>query len=546
MLIETTEIILPDELWMSSLCAHRCRGSESSYEMAGVSIESIQNFAAFFVFFWLMAIILHHLFCRRFQWYQEQVDSGTIQVSFGRIYLTSHSLSASIQKIGAWPRLVKLWRIWFICGVIVSSLLILPVMIFLVYLFYGHITKIFRWYTVVRQMPVGTPMPSLSSVVSTGPSVQLTPVIPGINLPLPHALPFLISILFSTFFHELGHGISAASEFTDVDGVGVALIGIFPAAFVVVKNLDAQALQRQLRIMAAGVWHNIVLALTAALLLWLLPNMITPIYPQGKSVTVVQVLDKSAISNHTAAFKSGMEIYSINNCSVTSGKTLERCAFAYSKPGFCLSLDEMKSSRGDFLPPVAHPDVSTEAPIYECCKNASSSLCFRDDNNSSLPTPECLQVRKVLSITHPSCNSSYDCPAQHQCYIPYLAPSERLLIFNTSTGPVLFVGDPFTLVPVLKVSNFSARSLLPLWLPDVIERTLKYFVSVSAALALLNLVPSFGLDGARFAALWLDLLFRYRFLPERWAPHQQLIGTVLTVVSTVLLVADVLMGFTQI
>ena len=61
--------------------------------------------------------------------------------------------------------------------------------------------------------------------MSTGSSVVLTPVIPGINLPLPHALPFLFSILFSTFFHELGHGISAASEFTDVDGVGVALIG---------------------------------------------------------------------------------------------------------------------------------------------------------------------------------------------------------------------------------------------------------------------------------------------------------------------------------
>ena len=59
--------------------------------------ESIQNFAAFFIFFWLLAVIIHHFFCRKFQWYQNQVLSGSIQVSFGRIYLTSHALDAPIQ-----------------------------------------------------------------------------------------------------------------------------------------------------------------------------------------------------------------------------------------------------------------------------------------------------------------------------------------------------------------------------------------------------------------------------------------------------------------
>jgi hypothetical protein len=61
--------------------------------------------------------------------------------------------------------------------------------------------------------------------MQVGPSLTLTPVVPGINLPIPNALPFFISILFSTLFHELGHGISAAAEFTDVGGVGLAVIG---------------------------------------------------------------------------------------------------------------------------------------------------------------------------------------------------------------------------------------------------------------------------------------------------------------------------------
>jgi S2P endopeptidase len=188
-----------------------------------------------------------------------------------------------------------------------------------------------------------------------------------------------------------------------------------------------------------------------------------------------------------------MEIYSINNCSVSNAKSLERCSINYIKPGFCLSLEEMKKARDDFLPPVQYGKNA-----LECCKNLSSSLCFGDDSVPS--SPECLHIRKVLGKSGAGrrCNSSLDCltSSSHQnCYIPYLSSSERLLIFNTSTGPVLFVGDTFSLLRTLRVSNYSKDSLLPLWLPDILQITLKYLVSISAALALLNLVPSFGLDG---------------------------------------------------
>jgi hypothetical protein len=124
--------------------------------------ESIQNFTVFFIFFWLLAVIIHHFFCQKFQWYHNQVISGSIQVSFGRIYLTWQSLNAPIQAIGSWPRLVKLWRIWFICGVIVSSILIIPVMIFLIYLFMGHTFRMIRWYNAVQASPV---TPSVQSTV---------------------------------------------------------------------------------------------------------------------------------------------------------------------------------------------------------------------------------------------------------------------------------------------------------------------------------------------------------------------------------------------
>lgn len=139
--------------------------------------------------------------------------------------------------------------------------------------------------------------------------MRLIPVIPGVNLPVSNMVPFFISILLSTLFHELGHGISAASELTEIGGVGVAVIGVFPAAFVVIRNLDAQALSRQLRIMAAGVWHNIILTAVTAFVLWNLPVFLGIFFRTGRSVTVTEVLRTNADlahPNHTAAFFPGL------------------------------------------------------------------------------------------------------------------------------------------------------------------------------------------------------------------------------------------------
>ena len=109
-----------------------------------LTFESLQTFLSFFILFWLLAVVFHYFCCRKFQWYQNQVQNGTIQVSFGRLYLTSHYLNTPIQNLGSWPRLVTWWRIWFICGVLVSSALIIPVVAFLMYLFVGHVQRIMR------------------------------------------------------------------------------------------------------------------------------------------------------------------------------------------------------------------------------------------------------------------------------------------------------------------------------------------------------------------------------------------------------------------
>lgn len=127
--------------------------------------------------------------------------------------------------------------------------------------------------------------------------------------------------------------------------------------------------------------------------------------------------------------------------------------------------------------------------------------------------------------------------------MPYLLANERLLVLNTSNGPVIFMGEPSILLAVLKVSNYSAQSLLPLWLPEMLQVSLQYLISVSAALALLNVVPCIGLDGQYMFTVWIELLFRHSYLPARWSPYRSSFIHLVTVFSTVILVSVVFMAF---
>lgn len=93
--------------------------------------------------FRLIGVIVHYILCQKCQWYYERVLSGGIHVSFGRLYLTTHYFDQPVQKLGSCPGMVRLWRMWFICGLLVSSLLILPSLVLLIHIFYTHLSHMF-------------------------------------------------------------------------------------------------------------------------------------------------------------------------------------------------------------------------------------------------------------------------------------------------------------------------------------------------------------------------------------------------------------------
>lgn len=74
-----------------------------------------------------------------------------------------------------------------------------------------------------------------------------------------------------------------------IDGVGLIFILILPVAYVHLEDIASLPSSKQLRIMSAGVWHNIVQALTAYLVLWLLPYTLFPFFTVGHGVMTTKL-----------------------------------------------------------------------------------------------------------------------------------------------------------------------------------------------------------------------------------------------------------------
>lgn len=77
-----------------------------------------------------------------------------------------------------------------------------------------------------------------------------------------------------------------------IQGCGLFVLGIFPGAFVDLPRDQLSVLSpwRQLKIYCAGVWHNIVAALLALLLLFGNKFLLAPFYAENAGVSVISVL----------------------------------------------------------------------------------------------------------------------------------------------------------------------------------------------------------------------------------------------------------------
>jgi len=296
---------------------------------------------------------------------------------------------------------------------------------------------------------------------------------------------------------------------------------------------------RQLRVYCAGVWHNFVICVICGCFILLLPWLLYPAYSASGNggVVVVSVAGGSPLYGHLF---SGSLVERIDDCRVESLQDWEGCLSSsfqgksLVKTGNCV--------------PRQHIAVLPEE-IYNCCKmnetTVASSLCFvrkvvLDETDIK---EACLPVR--LTISNPECETDDDCSRAHDvsmdsiCMHPDLRSDERLLRVHVAREPVvLFLGDPRVAYFTVEVSNYLPRlGVLPLSLPGVLETLMNYMISLSAALALLNMVPAYYLDGQWALLALVDIL-----LPRTNYTRKKILAEAILVSGSALFVLTILLS----
>ncbi|MFH4974321.1 hypothetical protein AB6A40_001030 [Gnathostoma spinigerum] len=146
----------------------------------------------------------------------------------------------------------------------------------------------------------------------------------------------------------------------------------------------------------------------------------------------------------------------------------------------------------------------------EVSKENISERSFMDENTLS-----CLPARYVTD--HQRCINSSECSFigglanERRCVHPALFNGTFLIRISVGKNhrPVMFIGSVDELLFFVSLSNYVPRFFFsPQWLPVIIDLFLRYLTSISLAMALINAVPCYGLDGQFMSSILVEYIFR--------------------------------------
>ncbi|XP_057679757.1 membrane-bound transcription factor site-2 protease [Corythoichthys intestinalis] len=373
-----------------------------------------------------------------------------------------------------------------------------------------------------------------------GAQQALQVVVPGVNLPTSHLGYFFLALLLSGVIHELGHAVAALREQVRVNGFGMFVFVVYPGAFVdlFTTHLNIVSPVQQLRIFCAGVWHNFVLCTLALVFLFLLPFVLFPFYSSGVGALVTEVAQGSA-ADGPRGLSAGDIVTGLEECPVASVDDWNECLARLSRApqtGYCVPADGLQ-------PSWAHGRAFKRLDgTMDCCSNNSlTDLCFSYIKPGSADREyACMPVRKMVTGTQ-VCRSDRDCHADGVCVTPSLQNQTRFIrVAHPPAAHMLFVGYPPHLQHAVSLTNFVPRfGFLHLDLPVFLETFCKYVFSLSGALAVVNSVPCFALDGQWMLNALLEATLASA-VPDR--QKRELIGFFLLLAGSALLAANVALG----
>ncbi|KAF5278657.1 hypothetical protein FQA39_LY00699 [Lamprigera yunnana] len=399
-------------------------------------------------------------------------------------------------------------------------------------------------YTTLVLLPlsVGLVLYALFQIVFTknedlNRNIIVEPIIPGINLPLSELGYYSVTLIFCSIFHELGHALAAVKEDVHLVNVGVIVLFVVPVAYVKI-NFEKSTLNpwKKLRILCAGVWHNVVLALIMFLLYIIVSYALSTVFYVDNGVYITHVQANSPLAGPRGLY-AGDIITNINDCVVRDHISWSDCLLSAwnNKPGFCVTTD-LVHAVDESIPILELPNGG-----YDCCgPNKQDWLCFEyADNNDGileLPPHMCLPARKVVETCNYFCElTTQICPNNFHCIYPLLPNATTLLKIKLIQKPdVIYIGHPLDVLHATHISSYIPRYLFnsPL-IADTITKFLKYIIQFSLGFALVNVIPCIYMDGHHTTNLLAQMVLRQKVESRNTIT---LISIIITLTGTLLLI----------
>lgn len=343
--------------------------------------------------------------------------------------------------------------------------------------------------------------------------------------------------------HEMGHAFAAVLEDVPMTGFGFNVLLVLPVAYTHISSEQMNSLRtwRRLRILCAGIWHNILLAAFCFSLMSLLPILFTPFYNIDKSVIVTSMKRDSPLAGEKGLAVNDV-IASINDCEVRNIETWYGCLINAIKhpPSYCIPSEYVLDH--DESVQVSH----TNDGVIECCDRSNEkNLCFEYINEEGsyslieLPQFMCLNIRNTIDHSTGYCHRTRGKCKDSYCIKPMMNNATTLMqIKRIDKRDVMYIGHPSDLAYTMKVSIYVPRTfLLNSNVADGISLILKYLVVFSLGLATLNVIPCFYFDGYHITSATINHVFQ-RLIPER--SRRECIIIAVTSIGTLILFVTLL------
>lgn len=375
----------------------------------------------------------------------------------------------------------------------------------------------------------------------------LTPLVPGITIPAGDIWYMVLAILIAAVVHELGHALAAGMHNAQIEGIGGFVAVALPGAYVRLIGVEDMLPLAQLRVYCAGAWHNVMSAGIALVAVLTLPSLMSAFYATGRGALVVSVPEISPLFGHIQA---GDVVVRLGRFNVTDGGesfrgAIEKLISTKDSVGFCVSeklLGNVSTSccgpqdhgmrecfrvaggvMGACLNPVTVSTSQTCRSNAECFSPAAGTT-INGSGERRLPVAakqgadqHAPQIGGDV-IGYPRTNRS-----REVCVKAELDESQQLvdvrvqLALNGDFVHFFYEGYPHMLGQSITVSSYvpriwsklgasGSRIVARVDIPNIVERLLQYFASISLALGLLNMAPVLFLDGEASSALFVRLL----------------------------------------